>query len=72
MNGRVVIVVTLILGLGFIGLFLGLEKAGGAAKLTLMATKIKRAPTGFDDPIWQKTKGIQVPSRVKPSSPRKN
>jgi len=61
MNGRVVIVVTLILGLSFIGLFLKLEKAGGAAKLTLMATKIKRAPTGLDDPIWQKAKGFQIP-----------
>ena len=61
MNGRVVIVVTLILGLGFIGLFLELEKAGGAAIMTLMASKIKRAPTGLDDPIWQKAKGIQVP-----------
>ncbi|MBE9544663.1 MAG: hypothetical protein IMF02_09245 [Proteobacteria bacterium] len=61
MNGRVVIVVTLILGLGFIGFFLELEKAGGAAKLNLVATKVKRAPTELDDPIWQKAKAIQVP-----------
>jgi hypothetical protein len=61
MNGRVVIVVIFILGLGFSGLFLELEKAGGAAKLTLVATKVKKAPGGLDDPLWQNAKEIQVP-----------
>ena len=60
MNERNLIGVVLILGLIFGGIFLRSENAGGAAKLTLVATKVKKAPTGLDDPIWQEAKEIQV------------
>ena len=61
MNGRNLIGVALILGMIFVGILLRSENAGGAAKLTLVATKVKKAPTGLDDPIWQEAKEIQVP-----------
>ena len=60
MNGRNLIGVALILGMIFVGILLRSENAGGAAKLTLVATKVKKAPTGLDDPIWQEAKEIQV------------
>ncbi len=61
MNERVLISVTLVLGLIFGGVFWELERARGAAKLTLVATKVKKAPGGLDDPLWQNAKEIQVP-----------
>lgn len=60
MNGRNLIGVALILGMIFVGILLRSENAGGAAQLTLVATKVKKAPTGLDDPIWQEAKEIQV------------
>jgi hypothetical protein len=45
----------------FVAMQLESKKAVGAAKLTLIATKVKKAPTGLDDPVWGKIKGIQVP-----------
>ena len=61
MNGRILISVTLILGLIFVGVFWESQTARGAAKLTLVAAKVKKAPTGLDDPIWQEAEEIQVP-----------
>jgi hypothetical protein len=61
MNGRILTCVTLILGLIFVRFFWESENAGAAAKLTLIATKVRKAPAGLDDPIWQKVKEIQVP-----------
>jgi len=61
MNRRILISVALVLGLIFIGVFWQSERARGAAKLTLVAAKVKTAPGGLDDPIWQNAKEIQVP-----------
>ena len=61
MNGRVLISVTLVLGLIFVGVFWESERARGAAKLTLVASKVKKAPGGLDDPLWQNAKEIQIP-----------
>jgi len=61
MNGRVAMSVMLVLGLIFLVIFWESERAGGAAKLTLVATKVKKAPGGLDDPLWQNAKEIQVP-----------
>jgi hypothetical protein len=61
MNGRNLIGVVLILGLIFVGIFLRSENAGGAAKMTLVATKVKKAPSGLDDPIWQEAEEIHIP-----------
>jgi len=61
MNGRILIGMTLILGLIFIGVFWESERASGAAKITLVAAKVKNNPTGLDDPIWQKAEEIDIP-----------
>jgi len=60
MKVRIVISVVLTMALIFVAMQLESKKAVGAAKLTLIATKVKKAPTGLDDPVWGKTKGIQV------------
>jgi len=61
MNRRILISVALILGLIFVGVFWQSERARGVAKLTLVAAKVKTAPGGLDDPLWQNAKEIQVP-----------
>ena len=61
MNKRNLIGVVLILGLIFVGVFWESERARGAAKMTLVAAKVKKAPTGLDDPIWQKAGEIHIP-----------
>ncbi len=43
------------------GLFMGANKVSGAAKQTVTAAKVKNAPTGLDDPAWQKAKAVEVP-----------
>ncbi len=50
----------------FIALFVGAfhfstPAAFGAAKQTLVASKVKSAPTGLDDSAWEKAKAIAVP-----------
>jgi len=72
MNGRVVMSVTLVLGLILVGVFWESERARGAAKLTLVATKVKKAPGGLDDPLWQNAKEIQVPLEGKAKFAGKN
>jgi hypothetical protein len=61
MNRRILISVTLILGLIVVGVLWESERARGAANLTLAAAKVKKAPTGLDDPLWQNAKEIQIP-----------
>jgi hypothetical protein len=61
MSRRIIISVTLILGLIFVVAFWKSERARGAAKLTLVAAKVKKAPADLDDPLWQNAKEIQVP-----------
>ena len=61
MNKRNLIGVVLILGLIFVGVFWESQRARGAAKMTLVAAKVKKAPIGLDDPIWQKAEEINIP-----------
>jgi hypothetical protein len=42
-------------------MFLGSNKVQGAAKLTLTVAKVKKAPTGLDDPVWNKALAVQIP-----------
>lgn len=37
------------------------DEAAGAAKQNVTAAKIKKAPAGLDDPVWQKAEAVQVP-----------
>ena len=47
---------TLVLG----GLLLVSGKVNGAAKLTLTATKARKAPIGLNDTVWEKTRRIKI------------
>ncbi|UCG15020.1 MAG: hypothetical protein JSU72_17335, partial [Deltaproteobacteria bacterium] len=42
-------------------MILGSGKVEGAAKQTVTAKRVKAAPTGLDDPVWNKAKAVQVP-----------
>lgn len=37
------------------------KEVTGAAKQSVTAAKVENAPTGFDDPAWQKAKAVNVP-----------
>lgn len=61
MNGRVVIILTVAMVLFLGGMLLSSNKVLGAAKLTLSAVKVNKAPAGLDDPVWKKAQAIQLP-----------
>lgn len=42
-------------------LVLNFHEATGAAKQSLTAIKIEKAPDGLDDPVWQKAEAVDVP-----------
>ena len=52
-----VICLTLVAG----GMLIGTDDVTGAAKQTVTAAKVKKAPDSLDDPAWQKAKAVQVP-----------
>jgi hypothetical protein len=43
------------------GLLIGTDEVTGMAKQTVTAAKVKKAPAGLDDPVWQKANAVQVP-----------
>ncbi len=55
--------VILVLALVFImsAVFWSPKSATTSAKQTLTAAKVSKAPTGLDDPVWQKAKALEVP-----------
>ncbi len=61
MKIRVIIslIITSALILG--GMFLDSDKVLGAANLTLSAAKVRKAPTGLDDPLWEKARTTRIP-----------
>ena len=61
MKRRVVISLILALTLVLGGLFWVSEKADGAAKLTLIAGKVDKAPVGLDDPVWENVRRVLIP-----------
>jgi hypothetical protein len=44
-----------------LGLLIGTDEVTGMAKQTVTAAKVKKAPAGLDDPVWQKANAVQVP-----------
>jgi hypothetical protein len=50
-------ILALILG----GVLLDLDQVLGAAKLTLIAAIVKKAPIGLDDPSWKKARATRIP-----------
>ncbi len=61
MNSKIVISLTLIMALILGGMLLDLHEVFGAAKLTLTAVKVQKAPAGLDDPVWGKARAIHIP-----------
>ena len=56
------VVFILILTVAFGALFLlNSPEVTGAAKQSIMAAKVKKAPASLDDPVWQKAKAVDVP-----------
>ena len=54
--------IILVFVLAFGGLILlNSNEVTGAAKQSVTAAKVKKAPAGFDDPAWQKAKAVSVP-----------
>ncbi len=53
---------TILLCLAFVagGLLVNTIEVTGAAKEILTAAKVKKAPAGLDDPVWQKAKAVNV------------
>ncbi|MGD2098147.1 MAG: ethylbenzene dehydrogenase-related protein [Desulfobacterales bacterium] len=43
------------------GMLFDAGEVTGAAKQTITAAKVKNAPGGLDDPVWQEAKAVQVP-----------
>jgi len=61
MRGRMVISLMLALALVLGGMLLGTDGLEAAAKQTLTAKRVKKAPSGLDDSVWQKAKAVRVP-----------
>ncbi|MDH3897986.1 MAG: ethylbenzene dehydrogenase-related protein [Deltaproteobacteria bacterium] len=61
MKGWMVISLMLALALVLGGMLLGTDGLEAAAKQTLTAKRVKEAPSGLDDSVWQKAKAVQVP-----------
>ena len=53
-------VLFLVLAIGALFL-LNSHEVTGAAKQAVTASKVKNAPTGIDDPVWQKTTAVSIP-----------
>ena len=50
----------LVLAIGAL-FFLNTHEVTGAAKQAVTASKVKNAPTGIDDPAWQKAGSVDIP-----------
>jgi len=57
---KIGIILVMVVALGGLILFNSTEVTG-AAKQSLTAAKVKKAPASFDDPAWQKAKAVNVP-----------
>ena len=61
MRKRILIGFTLCLALVLGASFTGLNEVIGASKQTLTVKRVKSAPSGLDDAVWDKAKGIIIP-----------
>lgn len=52
---------TLGTAMAVVGVGAGYDTAAGAAKQTLTAASVKKAPAGLEDPAWKDAPGIEVP-----------
>ena len=56
---KIGIIMVMVVALGGLILFNSTEVTG-AAKQSLTAAKVKKAPASFDDPAWQKATAVNV------------
>ena len=61
MSKKVILCMIICLTLVAGGMLIGTDEVTGAAKQTVTAAKVKKAPASLDDPAWQKAKAVQVP-----------
>jgi hypothetical protein len=61
MSRKVILSIIICLALVAGGMLIGTDEVTGAAKQTVTAAKVSKAPTSLDDPAWQQAKTVQVP-----------
>jgi hypothetical protein len=61
MSKKIILSMIICLALVAGGLLIGTDEVTGMAKQTVSAAKVKKAPAGLDDPVWQKAIAVQVP-----------
>jgi hypothetical protein len=61
MSNKVIFSVIICLAMVAAGMLFGANDVTGAAKQTITAAKVKIAPSGLDDAVWQQAKAVQVP-----------
>ncbi|MFC1516580.1 ethylbenzene dehydrogenase-related protein [Thermodesulfobacteriota bacterium] len=72
MRKKFLISLTLCLVLAMGASFIGLKEVDGASKQTLTVSRVKSAPSGLDDAVWEKAKSIIVPFEGKEKFAGKN
>lgn len=61
MSKKFILSIIICLALVAGGLLIGPDEVTGMAKQTVTAAKVKKAPAGLNDPVWQKANAVQVP-----------
>ena len=72
MRKRLLISLTLCLVLAMGASFISLKEVSGASKQTLTVARVKSAPSGLDDAVWEKAKGLIIPFEGKEKFAGKN
>lgn len=72
MRTRLLISLTLCLVLAMGVTFINLKEVSGASKQTLTVTRVKWAPSGLNDAVWEKAKALIIPFEGKEKFAEKN
>lgn len=72
MRTRLLISLTLCLVLAMGVTFINLKEVSGASKQTLTVTRVKWAPSGLNDAVWEKAKALIIPFEGKEKFAGKN
>ena len=72
MRTRLLISITLCLVLAMGATFINLKEVSGASKQILTVTRVKSAPSGLSDAVWEKAKALIIPFEGKEKFAEKN
>jgi hypothetical protein len=72
MRTRLLISLTLCFALAMGASFINLKEVSGASKQTLTVKRVKSAPSGLNDAVWEKAKGLIIPFEGKEKFAGKN